>query len=90
VIQCYYYVDTQEGGKVIKKLTKHGNSLALVIERPVLELLKIDSDTPLDITTDGSVLVISPVRDAKRRKEFEKALEKANRKYGRMLKKLAE
>jgi len=75
---------------VIKKLTKHGNSLALVIERPVLELLKIDSDTPLDITTDGSVLVISPVRDAKRRKEFEKALEKANRKYGRMLKKLAE
>ena len=75
---------------MIKKLTKHGNSLALVIERPVLELLKIDSDTPLDITTDGSVLVISPVRDAKRRKEFEKALEKANRKYGRMLKKLAE
>jgi len=75
---------------MIKKLTKHGNSLALVIERPVLELLKIDSDTPLDISTDGSVLVISPVRDAKRRREFEKALEKANRKYGRMLKKLAE
>ena len=75
---------------MIKKLTKHGNSLALVIERPVLELLKIDSETPLDITTDGSVLVISPVRDAKRRREFEEALEKANRKYGRMLKKLAE
>ena len=75
---------------MIKKLTKHGNSLALVIERPVLELLKIDSDTPLDISTDGSVLVISPVRDAERREEFEKALGKANRKYGRMLKKLAE
>jgi antitoxin component of MazEF toxin-antitoxin module len=56
---------------VIKKLTKHGNSLALVVERPVLELLKIDSDTPLDISTNGSVLVISPVRDAKRRKEFD-------------------
>ena len=89
VIQCYHNVDTGSDN-VIKKLTKHGNSLALVIERPVLELLKIDSETPLDITTDGSVLVISPVRDAKRRREFEEALEKANRKYGRMLKKLAE
>ena len=42
-----------------KKLTRHGNSLALVIERPVLELLKIDAKTPLDISTDGEVLVVT-------------------------------
>ncbi len=75
---------------MIKKLTKHGNSLALVVDRPVLDLLKIDADTPLEISTDGQVLVVSPVRDAKRRKKFEKALESANRKYGRALKRLAE
>jgi len=49
---------------MVKRLTKHGNSLAFVIDRPLLELLKIDADTPLDISTDWQVLVVSPVRDA--------------------------
>jgi len=75
---------------MIKKLTKHGNSLALVMERGVLDLLKIDADTPLDISTDGEVLIISPVRDEKRRKKFEEAVAETNRKYGRALKKLAD
>jgi len=48
---------------MIKKLTKHGNSLALVIDRAVLDLLKIKVDTPLDISTDGQILVITPIRD---------------------------
>lgn len=74
---------------MIKKLTKHGNSMALVIDKGVLELLEIDDKTPLDISTDGKALMISPIRDKKRRKEFEEALEKANQKYGRALKKLA-
>ena len=74
---------------MIKKLTKHGNSLALVIDKGVLELLDIDDKTPLDISTDGKMLIISPVRDEKRRKRFEEAIEKVNRKYGRALKKLA-
>ena len=75
---------------MIKKLTKHGNSLALVVDRAVLDLLKINADTPLDISTDGQVLVVAPVRDARRRKKFEKALDSANRKYGRALKRLAD
>ncbi len=75
---------------MIKTLTKHGNSLALVIDRPVLDLLKIDADTPIEITTDGQVLILSPVRDRKRRRKFEEALAKTNRKYGRMLKRLAD
>jgi len=50
---------------MIKRLTRHGNSLALVIGRAVLELLNIEADTPLDIATDGQVLVIpaQSVRD---------------------------
>jgi len=75
---------------MIKKLTRHGNSLALVMDRGVLDLLSIDADTPLDISTDGEVLIISPVRDEKRRKKFEEALRETNRKYGRALKKLAD
>jgi antitoxin MazE len=75
---------------MIKKLTKHGNSLAIVIDRAVLDLLKIDADTPLEISTDGQVLVISPVRDNTHRDMFQKALESVNKKYGRALKRLAE
>ena len=65
---------------MVKKLTKHGNSLALVIDKAVLELLKIDADTPLDITTDGDVLIITPIRGKKRKKKFEQALKDTNRK----------
>lgn len=73
---------------MIKKLTKHGNSMALVIDKGVLDLLNIDDQTPLDISTDGKLLIISPVRDEKRRKRFQAALEKTNKKYGRALKRL--
>lgn len=75
---------------MIKTLTKHGNSLALIIDRAVLDLLNIDGDTPLDISTDGHVLIVSPVRNAEHREQFETALKAVNRRYGRALKRLAD
>jgi len=74
---------------MIKKLTRHGNSLALVLDKGVIELLNIDSETPLEISTDGSLLLITPVRDEKRRRQFQDALEKTNTRYERTLKRLA-
>jgi len=47
---------------MIKRLTAIGNSLGLIIERPILELLDIDKDTPLEVRTDGEVLIIRPQR----------------------------
>ena len=75
---------------MIKNLTKHGNSLALVIEKPILELLNADADTPFEVTTDGEALVLTPVRDPDRRKKFDEALAWTNRRYGKALRKLAE
>ena len=75
---------------MLKKLTRHGNSLALVIDKGVLELLNIDDQTPLEISTDGTLLLISPERDEKRRIRFQEALEKVNAKYGCTLKRLAD
>jgi len=83
-------MDTKVRTGMVKRLTKHGNSLALVIDRAVLDLLEIDAKTPLSITTDGKCLVISPVRDEKRRKAFEEALGEVNRKFGKVLKRLAD
>jgi hypothetical protein len=46
---------------MIKTLRPVGNSLGLIIDRPILELLGIDRGTPLRLTTDGKVLHIEPV-----------------------------
>ena len=73
-----------------KKLSKHGNSLALVIDRSILELLGIDERTTLDISTDGRALVIAPTHDKRRRKRFQQALAACNEQYGAGLKRLAE
>lgn len=75
---------------MVKKLTKHGNSLALVIEKPVLDMLGAGPDTSFDITTDGHALVLVPVKNVKRRKAFRSALGKVNEKYSSALKRLAE
>ncbi len=73
-----------------KKLTKTGNSFALVLDRPLLERANIDGDTPLEVTTDGHVIVIAPVRRRSRAARLAKIMEKADRRYGRTFKRLAE
>ncbi len=75
---------------MVKHLTQHGNSAALVIDKAILELLHISMKTPLELVTDGKNLIVSPVRDAKRVSRFRAALETVNRRYGKTLKALAE
>jgi antitoxin component of MazEF toxin-antitoxin module len=75
---------------MVKHLTQHGNSVALVIDKAVLELLHITRKTPLELATDGKNLIISPLRDAKRAVRFRAALEAVNRRHGKTLKALAE
>ena len=76
---------------MIKHLTKTGNSFALVLDRGVLDLVKIDPETPLEISTDdGRRLILSPVTDPKRLRRFQEALERTNRRHAKTLKRLAE
>jgi antitoxin MazE len=75
---------------MVKKLIQHGNSAALIIDKPILELLKIDMNTPVELSTDGKNLIISPVNDSGREKKVRDAMEKVNRKHRRTLKRLAE
>ncbi len=87
MIQCIYFV--KGGIALIKTLTKHGNSLALIIDKPILELLEMDADTPISISTDGKVLVLSPVRDMQREEKLMRIRERVNKKYAGALKNLA-
>jgi antitoxin MazE len=75
---------------LVKKLTKHGNSLALVIDRPILDLLKIDPETLLEVSTDGKQLIIAPAKSSVRRTKFELAQELAHKRYGKAFRKLDE
>ena len=74
---------------MIKKLTTHGNSSALIIEKPILDLLHITQDTPLEIATDGRNIVISPIQKNSREKVFRAALARVNKKHSKTLKALA-
>jgi len=73
-----------------KTLTRHGNSYALVIDKPILELLRVTPDTPFEIVTDGQCLVLSPVRNRADEKKFEDALKMVHKRFGRAMKRLAE
>lgn len=75
---------------MIKKLQKHGNSQALVIDKPILEALGIDADSELQITVSGNALIITPVNVGVGRKRVVEAIDKLRPRYGEMLKRLAE
>jgi len=51
-----------------KTLTSIGNSLGIVIEKPILELLGITKETLLELRTDGERLIIEPVKSARAQK----------------------
>jgi antitoxin MazE len=74
---------------MIKRLTPHGNSAALVIDKPIMDLLHIDMETPLEITTDGTNLVVSPITDPARQKKFKAAMKKVAAKHAKTFSKLA-
>ena len=74
---------------MVKKLVQHGNSAALIIDKPIMQLLNMDLDTPVEVSTDGKTLTIAPVRDQKAADALRAALEKVNRKHGKTLRRLA-
>lgn len=72
-----------------KYLTQHGNSAALIIDKPILALLSISMTTPLEISTDGRSLVISPSTERSRQKKFASSMANVNAKHGNTFRKLA-
>ena len=75
---------------MLKKLTRTGNSLALVLDKRLLDQVGIDADTPLEVSTDGQVIVISPVRDRRRTAKLKAIVAEAHAKYGGVFRRLAE
>mgnify|MGYP006425718521 CR=1 FL=1 len=75
---------------MVKNLIKHGNSYAMIIDKPILELLRASPDTPFEVISDGRSLVLTPVRDAEADAKFDAAVDRLHTRFGRAMKKLAE
>jgi len=75
---------------MVKNLIKHGNSYAIIIDKPILELLQAGPDTPFEVISDGRSLVLTPVRDPEAEQRFERAVERVHERFGKAMKKLAE
>lgn len=76
---------------MIKRLQAVGNSSGVIIDRPILDLLKITNDTQLEVTTDGERLIITPLRakGAARKAKVAKAQSNTLAKHAETFRKLA-
>lgn len=77
-----------------KKLSQHGNSYALIIDKPILELLSINKDTLMKITTDGRAIIIEPVATEEKKivspnPKVQEAFEEVMEKYEEAFRKLS-
>jgi antitoxin MazE len=77
-------------GRMRRHLTKLGTRLALVLDQALLKTTGITASTALDISTDGDVIVITPVRPRRRAAELASALDAINSRYAEAFKRLAE
>jgi len=75
---------------MVKKLTRTGNSVALVLDKELLEATGLDAGSTVEVSTDGRVIVISPPVDKRRSSKLDALLGKLDRRYGAVFKKLAE
>ncbi|HYU24576.1 MAG TPA: AbrB/MazE/SpoVT family DNA-binding domain-containing protein [Thermoanaerobaculia bacterium] len=75
---------------MIKKLTRTGNSVAVVLDKPLLEELGLDENAEVEVSTNGQIIVITPKRNSARDRKFRKAVDKVNRKYAGLFKRLSE
>ncbi len=75
---------------MVKKLIQHGNSVALVIDKPILDVLNITIETSFELSTDGKNLILSPQLESEQENTVIQSLDKVNKKYGTVLKRLGE
>ena len=75
---------------MIKMLKKHGNSMALVIEKPMMEALGITEETPLQVTVSGNALVVTPANVGVGPERMKTVIKQIRKRYGPMLKRLAD
>mgnify|MGYP003481855974 CR=1 FL=1 len=72
-----------------KNLTVIGNSLGIIIEKPILDLLGIAKETQLEMRTDGKRLIIEPVKEENKAEKIKTATRRVMKNHDKTLRELA-
>ncbi len=74
---------------MIKKLQPHGNSLALVIDKTMMEVLHLTPDTPVQVTIHGDSMTIRSANIGIPEEELKAQISEIRPRYKKMLENLA-
>lgn len=72
-----------------KNLTVVGNSLGIIIEKPILDLLGISKETQFEMSTDGKRLILEPVVEEDRTAKIKAATKRVMKNHDETLRELA-
>jgi hypothetical protein len=76
---------------MVKKLSPIGNSYGVIIDRPILSLLGIDPQTPLEMTTERGGIFFRPLNQTDdRKKRVRESIARTARVHREALKELAD
>lgn len=74
---------------MVKRLTKSGNSVALVLDKALLEAAHLEEGAEVEVSTNGEVIIVSPVREKKRQAKLRSVMERVNRDFAGAFARLA-
>ena len=74
---------------MIKKLSKVGSSMGFIIEKPILELYRVDENTQIEFIPEKDGIRLRFLRDEVSDDELTRLMAETNKQYGKMLKSLA-
>jgi antitoxin component of MazEF toxin-antitoxin module len=72
-----------------KNLAVIGNSLGIIIDKPILDLLGISKETQLEMITDGRRLIIEPVKQEERTAKIKTTTRRVMKNHDKTLRELA-
>ena len=87
----YHSLDLNIRFTMSKKLTRHGNSYALIIDKPLLQILNISEHTVLNLSIQDGALIIKPVKASvsKKSQSVKKIAQEIMEEYTDVFEKLA-
>ncbi len=74
---------------MVKHLTRSGNSVALVLDKQLLEAANLDPEDPVEVSTNGRVIVIAPVRSKREIEKSKRGQELMHAKFAGAFRRLA-
>lgn len=75
---------------MIKTLTRTGNSVALVLDKQLLEAANLDPNEAVEVSTNGRVIVIAPAKSKRAAEKLERGKERMHAKFAGAFRRLAE